>query len=94
MFCRNCGIVLDIPVNTCPYCGALVHTPVNTPPKKKSSALPGLGYLLGLLFAPLGIILGIYMLSNQDTSRHGLRVICWSLFWMVAGLFISGFIHR
>lgn len=77
-FCKNCGAGLEE--------GAVGRKP-QMPEVKKSYTLHIIaGYILALLFALLGLIMGIYLLTRRDSkkaNRHGLYIVIIALIMML-----------
>ena len=96
-YCPSCGEELVDNAKFCKNCGAEVSfkpdgETYRTPAIEKSyTAFIVIGYILDLLIPILGIIVGIYLLTRNDSSkakRHGVYIlIVGILIWIFSVIF-------
>lgn len=74
MFCSKCGKEITDEAVVCPGCGCPIKKPVN----------PTLGYIMGLLFPIIGVVLSIYYLAKGSPGHFAgvlATSICAWFFW-------------
>jgi len=82
-FCPFCGQKISMNTEKCEYCGKWV----DSSKKDSHNVIIFLGYVFSLLFAIIGLIIAIYLLS-RDSSRnkkHGTVILVITLVNMILG---------
>lgn len=103
MFCPNCGSEINEDDQFCQKCGTKLGTGgVNVPlsservadsteGKKPSIVLIVVGYIFALLGGLIGILIGAYLLSRNNSSAkfHGRNILIIAVVIMILGLVLD-----
>ena len=100
-YCPNCGEKLMDNAKFCKNCGAKLNgnaqaEGVPEPPvyEKSYTVHIVLAYILGIIFAPFGAILAVYLMTrkdSEDANTHGKYALIVAIVRMAIS-FLSGFI--